>query len=530
MPPRLGLAAPVALARVAAPKASPRSPGSGTKGGMTRMASGKRVLSTRMTSAPRQPQIKVAWAPKPSRVKSRMRRPVERHGQADAPAPAPPDLWRHGADDTVISDTRVRERRSGLDAGAASPAGARTTTGGPMQLEDLVLVSVDDHVVEPPDMFEGRMPARFADQAPRVDVRDDGTEIWRFDGKEATNIGLNAVAGRPVEEYGIEPTSFAEIRSGCYDIHDRVRDMDANGVIASMCFPSFPQLCGQLFAKASDPELGLAVLRAYNDWHIDEWCGTYPGRFIPLSLPPIWDPAAMADEVRRVAAKGCHAVSFSENPSKLKLPSFHSDHWDPFWAACSDEGTIVCLHIGSSSSLVVTAPDAPIDVLIGLQPVNIVQAAADLLWSPVLRKFPDLQGGAVGGRDRLDPVLPRPDGLDLHAPPRLDGTGLRQQAAQPGLRRAGRHLFHRRPRRHGAAPSGRHRLDVLGVGLPPLRLDLAPVARDAHEVARRGPRRGHREVHPPQRHAPLPVRPLRAPPQGAVHGGGAARPGRSTWT
>ncbi len=262
---------------------------------------------------------------------------------------------------------------------------------GTTTIDDLVLVSVDDHVVEPPDMFEGRLPSRFADQAPVVTRRDDGTEIWRFAGKEATNIGLNAVAGRPPEEYGIEPTSFAEIRSGCYDIHDRVRDMDANGVIGSMCFPSFPNLCGQLFVKAGDPELGLAVLQAYNDWHVDDWCATYPGRFIPLALVPIWDPLAMADEVRRVGGKGCHAVSFSENPAKLKLPSFHSEHWDPFWSVCSDEGTIVCLHIGSSSSLVVTAADAPIDVLMGLQPVNIIQCAADLLFSPVLRKFPSLK-------------------------------------------------------------------------------------------------------------------------------------------
>jgi len=262
-----------------------------------------------------------------------------------------------------------------------------------MQLEDLVLVSVDDHVVEPPDMFEGRLPARFADEAPRVDRRDDGTEVWRFAGREATNIGLNAVSGRPVEEYGVEPTSFAEIRSGCYDIHDRVRDMDANGVLGSMCFPSFPNLCGQFFAKAaqSDAELALAVLQAYNDWHVDGWCGAYPGRFIPLALPPIWDPEAMAAEVRRTAAKGAHAVSFSENPAKLKLPSLHDEHWDPFWRACSDEGTIVCLHIGSSSSLAITAVDAPIDVLLGLQPVNIIQAAADVLFSRVLREFPDLR-------------------------------------------------------------------------------------------------------------------------------------------
>jgi predicted TIM-barrel fold metal-dependent hydrolase len=158
-----------------------------------------------------------------------------------------------------------------------------------------------------------------------------------------------------------------------------------------MCFPSFPNLCGQLFSRSSDLEAGLAILQAYNDWHVDEWCASAPGRFIPLMLPPIWDPEAMAAEVHRLAAKGVHAVSFSENPAKLRLPSFHSEHWDPFWRACSDEGTIVCLHIGSSSSLVITADDAPIDVLISLQPVNIVQCAADLLWSPVLRKYPQLR-------------------------------------------------------------------------------------------------------------------------------------------
>jgi predicted TIM-barrel fold metal-dependent hydrolase len=284
-----------------------------------------------------------------------------------------------------------------------------------VRLDDMVLVSVDDHVVEPPGMFERHLPARWRDVAPRLVHKDDGTDVWLYEGREIPNIGLNAVAGRPPEEYGFEPTSFAEIRPGCWDVHERVRDMDANGVAASLCFPSFPQLCGQLFARSSDREAGLAVLRAYNDWHIDEWCGSYPGRFIPLALPPIWDPQATAAEVRRVAAKGCHAVSFSENPEKLKLPSLHNAAWDPFWEACSDEGTIVCLHIGSSSQLVVTASDAPVDVLITLQPVNIVQAAADLLWSPVLRKFPSLtvalSEGGIGWVpyfcDRVDWVYER---------------------------------------------------------------------------------------------------------------------------
>jgi predicted TIM-barrel fold metal-dependent hydrolase len=284
-----------------------------------------------------------------------------------------------------------------------------------MNVDELILVSVDDHVVEPPHLFDGRLATRFREGAPRLVHKDDGTDVWTYDGKEIPNIGLNAVAGRPPDEYGMEPTSFDEIRPGCYDIDERVRDMNANGVIGSMCFPSFPNLCGQLFARSSDKELGLAVLQAYNDWHIDEWCGSYPGRFIPLALPPLWDPQLMADEIHRVADKGCHAVSFSENPEKLKLPSLHNDHWDPFWTACSDEGTIVCMHIGSSSTLVITSVEAPIDVLISLQPVNIIQAAADLLWSPVLRKFPALQfalsEGGIGWipyfLDRVDWIYQR---------------------------------------------------------------------------------------------------------------------------
>jgi predicted TIM-barrel fold metal-dependent hydrolase len=259
-----------------------------------------------------------------------------------------------------------------------------------MNIDEMIMVSVDDHVVEPPHLFEGRLPARYADLAPRFVTRADGTSAWIYEGQEMTNVALNAVSGRPREEYGMEPTSFDEIRPGCWDIDERVKDMDANGVLGSMCFPSFPQFCGQLFARTEDKDVALAMLQAYNDWHIDEWCGTHPGRFIPCVLPAIWDPEACAAEVRRTAAKGAHAVTFSENPSKLGWPSIHSDHWDPFWAACSDENVVVCMHIGSSSQLVITSPDAPIDCLITLTPMNIVQAAADLVWSHVLRKFPAL--------------------------------------------------------------------------------------------------------------------------------------------
>ena len=260
-----------------------------------------------------------------------------------------------------------------------------------MQLEDLILVSVDDHVVEPPTVFDGRLPKKYQDLAPKLVTRPDGTSAWLYEGQELTNVALNAVAGRPPEEYGFEPTSFDQIRPGTWDINERVKDMDANGVLGSLCFPSFTGFCGQLFARTEDKDVALAMIQAYNDWHIDEWCGTHPGRFIPCALPTIWDPELMAQEVRRTAEKGCHAVTFSENPAKLGWPSFHSDHWDPFWAACEEVGTVVCLHIGSSSTTLQTAADAPVDVMITLTPMNIVQAAGDLIWSHVLRKFPNIK-------------------------------------------------------------------------------------------------------------------------------------------
>jgi predicted TIM-barrel fold metal-dependent hydrolase len=261
-----------------------------------------------------------------------------------------------------------------------------------MDINDLVLVSVDDHVVEPPELFTNHVSEADLERAPKVVHKDDiEADVWTFEGAEIPNVGLNAVAGRPPEEYGFEPTAFDEIRRGAYNIHERIRDMNVNGVLGSMCFPSMPGFCGQLFTRTDDRELGYRLLQGYNNWHIDEWCGSYPGRFMPLAIAPIWDPELMAAEVRRVSEKGCHAVAFSENPTKLGYPSLHTDHWDPFWRACEETGTVVCLHIGSSSSMSMTSVDAPIDVTITITPVNILMCAADLIWSPIFRKFPALR-------------------------------------------------------------------------------------------------------------------------------------------
>jgi predicted TIM-barrel fold metal-dependent hydrolase len=291
------------------------------------------------------------------------------------------------------------------------------------------IISVDDHIVEPPHTFDDRVPSGYRDVAPRVVTRADGSQTWLFDGQELPNVGFNAVVGRPVAEFSFEPTRFDEMRRGAWDISERIRDMDLNGVWSSLCFPSFlPGFCGQrLQLGVSDSGLALASVRAWNDWMLDEWHGTYPDRIIPMQLPILTDPELAATEIRANAARGCTAVTFSEAPEKLGLPSLHTGYWDPFLAACEETGTVVCLHVGSSSSSPTTNDDAPPDVTGVLFFGYAMFAAVDWLYSRVAVRFPQLKiclseggiGWVAGLMDRLDHVLNYQDmygtweGIDL---------------------------------------------------------------------------------------------------------------------
>jgi len=261
-----------------------------------------------------------------------------------------------------------------------------------MNVGDMILVSNDDHVIEPRDMFDHHVPNRWKDQAPRSVVNDDGIERWVFQGTESTSGSLNAVVGWPKEDWGMDPTTYAEMRPGAYDVDERVRDMNYNGILASMCFPSFVGFSGGFFQRSEDKELALVMTQAYNDWHIDEWAASHPGRFIPLAIPPVWDPKALAAEVRRVASKGCHAITMPELPHVQGLPSYHDvGYWDPFFRAVSEEQVVMCLHIGQGFAAINGAPGAPIDNLIILATQVSAIAAQDLLWGPAFQQYPDLK-------------------------------------------------------------------------------------------------------------------------------------------
>ena len=276
------------------------------------------------------------------------------------------------------------------------------------------IISVDDHIVEPPWVFANHIAARYGDRAPKVIELPDGSETWEFEGQQLPNVGFNAVAGRPVDEYSFDPTRFDQMRRGAWNITDRLADMSLDGVYASLCFPSFlPGFCGQRLQQLTDdPDFALELVRAWNTWHIEEWAGCDPNRIIPMQLPYLLDPDTAAAEIRANAARGFKAVTFSEAPHMLGLPSLHTGYWDPFMAACEETETVICLHIGSSGTSPSTAPDAPADTVGVLFFGYAMFAACDWLYSKIPVRFPNIKlclseggiGWVAGLLDRLEHV------------------------------------------------------------------------------------------------------------------------------
>ncbi len=290
------------------------------------------------------------------------------------------------------------------------------------------IISVDDHLVEHPRVWQDRLPAKHRAAGPRI-VELDGKHLWSYEGVTYPTIGLNAVAGKPMEEWGMDPGRYEDMIPGCYDPVARLADMDLDGIQAALCFPSFPGFAAGTFQRARDKELASLCVKAWNDFYIDEWCATAPDRYIPLALLPIWDIDACVAEAERTAAMGARTVSFPDSPVPLGLPSFHSDHWDRLWQVCSEHRMPVSMHFGSGgyvpgfsySSMATYStleavsgerpmPDSPFAVAITLFATNLMWSTVDLLFSGKLQQFPDLQFSlAEGGIGWVPYILERSD-------------------------------------------------------------------------------------------------------------------------
>jgi len=273
------------------------------------------------------------------------------------------------------------------------------------------IVSVDDHLVEPAELWSSRLPAKWRDEGPRIVYAPQGGQPildgamyierpgtsgkdvawWVYEDHWYSIKRLIAAAGFSPEEIKLDGVTYDEMRKGCWDRDSRLADMSANHVEASLCFPNYPRFAGQIFLRAKDKELALACVRAYNDFMVEQWCAGSGGRLIPLCLVPLWDAELAEAELRRNAARGVRAVAFTECPNWLDLPSIHSGYWDHFLGACAETSTVVCMHIGSGTRTIRTGADAPDAIHAVNISFNSAASLTDWLFSEILRRLPDLK-------------------------------------------------------------------------------------------------------------------------------------------
>jgi predicted TIM-barrel fold metal-dependent hydrolase len=261
-------------------------------------------------------------------------------------------------------------------------------TGGTEQR----VISADNHLIDPKDLYVERLPKEFRDRAPRVMRGPDGGDGWSFDGRPpARTFGLEAVAGRPDQHGDYKPTgmTWEEILPGNYDGAAHLADMDRDGIDGAVVYPTVAMAAYSI----PDPALRLALLQTYNDWLLDDFESTDRSRLVGLCALPVDDPVEVAiSEVQRCAAKGARAYFVPGSPER----GYWDPAYDPLWRAVCETGSVVSFHRNHGGK-----PRADEAVQLDVPGMNVggiavrffsaVTPLTYMIFTGVFERFPDLK-------------------------------------------------------------------------------------------------------------------------------------------
>ncbi|HZS15508.1 MAG TPA: amidohydrolase family protein [Candidatus Dormibacteraeota bacterium] len=253
------------------------------------------------------------------------------------------------------------------------------------------VISTDNHINEPPGTYVDRVPKALRDKAPRIMRGPDGGDGWSYDGKPPkTTFGLGAVGAitqQDYKQYRPNGIKFEELLPGNWDGAEHIKDNERDGVDAATIYPAAVSGAYML----PDHELGMACVRAYNDWLIEDFCSADPKRLLSLPFLPVDDDIdTIVSEAERVIAKGAAGLY-------LPCPEvpYHDRKYDRLWKVATDANVPVTIHRvpASKREQVQPLPDAPP----GLNVVGIVQRfftainpISNMIFTGVFDRNPDL--------------------------------------------------------------------------------------------------------------------------------------------
>jgi predicted TIM-barrel fold metal-dependent hydrolase len=258
------------------------------------------------------------------------------------------------------------------------------------------LISVDDHVQEPPTLWTERLSKqKWGDRIPHLEEAPDGSQHWVVDGQVLLD-GRIATVAATMADRNSEPTRWEQVPAAAYSPEERLKAMDADGVDYSVLYPTVAGHAGQAFGRITDPELELACVQAYNDWLIDEWAAK-SDRFIPQCIVPLWPAEAAVAEMRRAVGRGHKGIIYPGIPMHLReVPHINGPEYDPIWSACEELNVPLCLHAGSSPRLQYAAREGLSPALAGAldaatRPVSSVYLITHFSFSKTLIEHPKLR-------------------------------------------------------------------------------------------------------------------------------------------
>lgn len=201
------------------------------------------------------------------------------------------------------------------------------------------IIDADQHIIEPPDLWEKWLPKKYLDRAPKLGKDEDGGDAWIL-GDTAEPLGLVTIAGKPYSEFRWTGVKYDDIDAGCYEPKRRLELMDVDGIDAALIYP--PQRTMSYFMGSGDKDFHIAGIAAFNDWLIDSFCAENPQRLGAVAQIPNAGIDAAVAELKRSVKKGARGVSITTWPSGNPACSTADD---PFWEAAQDAGVAVSIHI-----------------------------------------------------------------------------------------------------------------------------------------------------------------------------------------
>jgi predicted TIM-barrel fold metal-dependent hydrolase len=191
------------------------------------------------------------------------------------------------------------------------------------------LISADNHVFEPPTLWQERLPAPYRNRGPRVEQRDD----WIV-------MSIEGMPDRKLSRANGEPREHAN--AGGADPDARLRDMALDGVVAEVIYPTF----GLFIDMIPAADLQMACAQVYNDWLAESFLHR-PDVFIPAAVVPVRDVASAVTEMERVAALGFKAAMIPTSPPEGIR--YNLSEYDPLWRVASDAAMPLSLHTGTGA-------------------------------------------------------------------------------------------------------------------------------------------------------------------------------------